>query len=374
MRTQRSDIENRPEWLASRAASEARGSMLHAFAEGRGCASVIGVPAPWQTWACLQALTERGFTCIEVDLDPPALAERDVNREAVRAFQLSLAPDPDAWLPGLAERWVGQAAAPALLAIWHASDRTVAAMPVLPLYGGLGFTWYRFWVRPFVPDIGKIPEAERAYYEDHCLTTFNNPHRVDLGADMLWEIHGQAECDRLRPQFDAAIQGPLVRALELARHAVDQHGPDTPTGAFFRETLERLQAYSHFAVTQRNIVAWIAGVHGYLEAGDAKEKQRRLSQVREMVASELENTRGLLQLWRTASVDFMAVHETAETTHMYGPNFGELLEKKIALMEKYGHHLPYIDPDYMWRMPEGSDLKLEDYIGYQKPKRAKADE
>ena len=233
MRTQRSDIENRPGWLASRAASEARGSMLHAFAEGRGCASVIGVPAPWQTWACLQALTERGFTHIEVDLDPPALVERDVNREAVRTFQLGLAPDPDAWLPGLAERWVGQAAAPALLAIWHASDRAVAAMPVLPLYGGLGFTWYRFWVRPFVPDIDRIPEAERAYYEDHCLTTFNNPHRIDLGADMLWEIHGQAECDRLQPQFDAAIRGPLVRALELARHATEQHGQDTPAGAFF---------------------------------------------------------------------------------------------------------------------------------------------
>ena len=43
-------------------------------------------------------------------------------------------------------------------------------------------------------------------------------------------------------------------------------------------------------------------------------------------------------------------------------------------MEKYGQHLPYIDPDYMWRMPPGSDVKLEDYIEYQKDRRAKADE
>jgi hypothetical protein len=33
-------------------------------------------------------------------------------------------------------------------------------------------------------------------------------------------------------------------------------------------------------------------------------------------------------------------------------------------MEAYGHHPPYIDPDYMWRMPEGSELSEKEYLGY----------
>ena len=34
------------------------------------------------------------------------------------------------------------------------------------LYSTIGFTWYRLWARPFVPNIEAIPPAERAYYEE----------------------------------------------------------------------------------------------------------------------------------------------------------------------------------------------------------------
>jgi hypothetical protein len=56
--------------------------------------------------------------------------------------------------------------------------------------------------------------------------------------------------------------------------------------------------------------------------------------------------------------------------HDYGPNFGELLENKIRLMEAYGDAEPYIDPDYMWRLPEPEEVELapeieaEVYSGY----------
>ncbi|MBF8297220.1 MAG: hypothetical protein HW389_3765, partial [Bacteroidetes bacterium] len=36
-------------------------------------------------------------------------------------------------------------------------------------------------------------------------------------------------------------------------------------------------------------------------------------------------------------------------------NFGELLKKKIELMERHRDDEPYIDPNYMWRMQ--SNLK-----------------
>jgi len=45
----------------------------------------------------------------------------------------------------------------------------------------------------------------------------------------------------------------------------------------------------------------------------------------------------------------MPVSTLGESMHIYGDNFGELLEKKIDLMERHRNDEPYIDPAYMWR-------------------------
>ena len=73
-----------------------------------------------------------------------------------------------------------------------------------------------------------------------------------------------------------------------------------------------------------------------------------------MVDGELQNTRKLLKLWKEADRVFMPVSTVAETLHLYGDNFGELLAKKIELMEAHRDDIPRIDPEYMWRMPGGS--------------------
>ena len=86
--------------------------------------------------------------------------------------------------------------------------------------------------------------------------------------------------------------------------------------------------------------------------------------VREMVEDDLQNTRNLLNLWNTSSVDLIPIYNYGETCYEYGENLGELLEKKIELTEKYKDHLPYIDPDYMWRMPEGFPVDKEIYLKY----------
>ena len=83
-----------------------------------------------------------------------------------------------------------------------------------------------------------------------------------------------------------------------------------------------------------------------------------------MVASEIENTKALSDLWDTATVDFMPISAYGETMHDYGTNFGDLLNKKISLMESYGDRIPYIDPNYMWRMPDDSNLKEAEYMDY----------
>jgi hypothetical protein len=248
--------------------------------------------------------------------------------------------------------------------IWRLSDAAVVSTPTLPLYGGQGFVWFRFWVRPFVPDISKIPESERAYYEDYMLTIFNNPHNIDFSADALWEIHPPDEAASIAAAFDENAWSRLQAALEAAQSAVAEIPTDDSARPLFVDTYDRLRAFHAFCRTQRNIVGWIAGVHGFMDAENEAERKAAREIVRQVVEDELENARYLLDLWESTTVDFIPIAELGESMHTLGANLGDLIRKKIHLMEQYGHHDPYIDPDYMWRMPARSELKLEEYIGY----------
>ena len=59
---------------------------------------------------------------------------------------------------------------------------------------------------------------------------------------------------------------------------------------------------------------------------------------------------GLLHLWRTSTVLCSCRSRGAgKRCTCYGDNFGELLEQKIALMERHMDDEPHIDPGYMWR-------------------------
>ena len=192
----------------------------------------------------------------------------------------------------------------------------------------------------------------------------DNPHNVDFATDMLWTIETTAESDSFVQQFDTRVWQPLGRAISLSQRTVDDMPGNSRARNVFVETRDRLIAYRCYCMTLRSISAWISGVHGYLKAEAVSDKQKRLKMVREMVASEMQNTRNLLRLWETSNVDFMPINSFGETMHDYGLNFGELLKKKIALMEKYGDRAPYIDPNYMWRMPESVDLDDEEYLKY----------
>jgi hypothetical protein len=100
----------------------------------------------------------------------------------------------------------------------------------------------------------------------------------------------------------------------------------------------------------RNMAAWIEGVHGYLEAQTPGEKAEYVKKTAEMVENELANAKELLRLWEAGKTGWIPLSETGETLHMYGANFGELLKKKIRLMEQHREDEPAIDPHFMWRI------------------------
>lgn len=340
-----------------------RGSNLYTGASAKG-ALVLGIPSPWFTHDNLSNLIKEDLNRISVSVDPPSAAPWDINREVLRAYQLGISDNPDEVVNKTAKNLVGEKYKEKLIEIWKYSDQAVRNFPDVPLYGtNWAFELYRFWVRPYVPDIDKIPESERKYYEKYTMAIFNNPHRVDFAKDVLWDLISIEQADEIVKQFDGKSKPALEKAIELANKAAEVTVADNSAHELFDDLRDRMLALRCYYRSLRNIGAWIAGVHGYLETNDITEKQTRLKMVREMMDDELQNARDLLKLWQSTKVNFIPIHQYGETWHEFGENMGELIEKKIVLMEKHKNDLPYIDSDYMWRMPKELKHLEEKYLG-----------
>ena len=53
-----------------------------------------------------------------------------------------------------------------------------------------------------VPNIEKIPDKERAYFEKYINAIFNNPNLVDYAADALWTLISKEDAEKI---FDEVI-------------------------------------------------------------------------------------------------------------------------------------------------------------------------
>jgi hypothetical protein len=323
---------------------------------------LLGIPSPWLAAEEVRALRAAGFDKAQVTVDPAPLAPFDVNREVLRALNFDPEANVDSVVMAAAVRLAGKRAAPALVRAWRLADTAVRGFPSIMLYGdnNWGFPWYRLLVRPFAPDIGRIPEAERAFYEKYMTVTFNNPNLVDLGTDILWTLMTTDQADAAVAQADGATWKPLDEAIAALRVAVGES--EGSARAVFVDQLDRLRALRCYFRTLRNTAAWVAGVHGYIEAKDPAEKARRRESVRAMIDDEVRNARDLAGLFESSTTRFMPVDPTGETFNMYGTNLPDLIKKKIALMEKHRDDEPRIDPDFMWRLPPDAGLDPKVYL------------
>jgi hypothetical protein len=275
----------------------------------------------------------------------------DINAEALRAAQLFPGEAVVDVLRSAANRWAGESLADTLMDIWRMSDAAVRNYPTGIPMSTFGFPWFRLWVRPFVPNIDALTEAERAYYEPFLLATFNNPARIDLNNDMMWNFLTVQEAGEFKRVIDVSVLPPLAEAIRRCRETLSQLAADAHPRGVFTDLADRLRAGRAYHATMRNTMAWTESVHGYIAAATPEVKTRFRTLCREMVENETANARELLALWNESHVDFMPVSDTGETLHIYGENFGMLLQRKIALMEEHRDDEPYIDPGFMWRMP-----------------------
>ncbi|HMK39261.1 MAG TPA: hypothetical protein VK569_07975, partial [Bacteroidota bacterium] len=338
---------------AERTVLEAAGAWIHPRID-LGSANVIGVPFPLLVHERLARARGEGTQALLGSASPGSLSPFDINNEVVRSFQFFPSRPLEEVLRRSSRLWAGAEDADALVEIWLLADASVRSFPPGVPLCTFAYPWFRLSVRPFVPDIGAIPEEERSYYERYMLSTFNNPARVDLNNDMLWNFLTVEEALRKRQEMDEGVIPPLEAALAACTGVLGRLPSGSGRG-IFADTRDRLRAWHSFSMTLRNMLAWTASVHGYIRSRSEAEKSRFRADCGEMVRRETLNARALLALWRESDVDFMPVAPGGETLHTYGTNFGELLEEKIRLMELHADDEPHIEAEYIWRMPRMSN-------------------
>jgi hypothetical protein len=164
-------------------------------------------------------------------------------------------------------------------------------------------------------------------------------------------------------QADRAVWKPLDGAAAVLGKAAGGAAGDAQ--AVFTDQLDRVRALRCYFRTLRNTAAWVAGVHGWIEAKEPAEKARRLAEVRAMVDNEIANALDLAALFESSKTRFMPVDPAGETFNMYGTNLAGLARRKAALMKEHRNDEPRIDPDFMWRLPSGAGLDPKIYLKYR---------
>ncbi len=312
---------------------------------------LVGVPYPRLTYSKLRAmhaggaeyLAHSGGTC------PPELVPYNVNHEISWRFFFDPAMDIDKELQALANKWAGERFSAPLLEAWKLAEDAILAFPIVtPLYASFGFTWFRLWVRPLVPNLDAIPDEEKAFYQDFMCSTPHNPNNVDLSRDVLFYLTTPEKSEVDVERIDRYLWDPLNSAIEKLEAIQQQAIAELGEGNVIVDQLVRLRALRCWFMTQRNVAAWIAGVHGYMKARTAARKRYYRDLIRDLMEREIRNTEELKLLWRS-EVAFMALTDKGETPLMYGDNLGELFDRRIALMRRHMDDEPFIEEGYMER-------------------------
>lgn len=317
---------------------------------------ILGIPFPWLTYEKLAAAYGLGISHLAHvgGIHPADKVPFAVNQEVFRLFQLDPERNIEEMVTEIAQRYVGLTWSKQLIQAWRYVDEAIRSFPPLSIYTHYGVVWQRLFIRPLVSDIAKIPESERAYYEDNMCASIHNPNRIDLAQDVLFDLITPDYAHKAFHRIDESVTPPLESALDLFEKLSQQasRSGDVTAGQVFRDQSFRVRALFCLFACLKNMAVWIYAVHTYLQTNETNQKEQMRQLLEEMMDQEISNCEKLLDLWETAPVEWMIVSGGEETPFIYGDNFGELLNQKIRLMKKYRHNAPAIDPDYMFRIPD----------------------
>jgi hypothetical protein len=308
---------------------------------------LLGIPYPFLTWEKLHIMYSRGVTNLAQmgGTFPPEKVPYNINHEVIRTFMFNPSGDPEKEIYDIASGWSGADYADILVNVWKLTEKAILGFPnISSLYSTIGFTWYRLWVRPFVPDIEALSPGERSYYEEFMCTTPHNPNNVDLGRDVLFCIVPDEKAAKDVVRIDENVWKYIDEAIEILENADHEDAPD-----IIHDQLIRIRALRCWIMTNRNVAAWVAGVHGYLAANNEMSKENHREAVRSSMELEINNSFMLLDLLDD-DIEFMAMTDKGETPLIHGLNLKENIRKRIRLMQEHMDDEPYIDPGYIERM------------------------
>ena len=220
-----------------------------------------------------------------------SMAPFNINQEVLRAFQNNSSMDLDDFLREQAIKWVKEEDAASLVDAWLHADEAYRSYPPPVSVHSMWSTWYRVLVRPFVPNFEALSEEERAYYEDFHLGHVNNVVRVDFRREINFDFCTPDYARKCREAITENVFPEIQSALQIAQEGQDEAAQDSPAHKVWSHLYDRLFGLGCWYRNQRNIAAWIEGVHGYIEAQDEGVKSRCRELVRETVLDEKENAR-----------------------------------------------------------------------------------
>ncbi len=336
------------------ASKNSRSHFYHSFGSHNNHEPLLGIPFPWLTCEKLRAASRIGvLTLAHVGgIHPPDKVPYAVNQEIFRRFQMDSSLDIDKAVFDIALNYAGEKHASDLVKGWKLVEQAIRGCVPLSIYSHYGVVWQRLFVRPLVPDIGRIPEKERAYYERFMCTSVHNPNKVDLAKDVLFDLISKEYAQKAFIRIDKNVWDPIGSAIDLFGRKMDEtmNSGEKKAGAVFQDQYYRARALLCLYVSLRNMAVWIYAVHEYLDSINPESKAdcRRLLDA--MMEKEIQNCRELIELWETAHIEWIIISGDEETAFIYGENFPQLLKKKIALMEKHRKDAPFIDPDYMFHL------------------------
>ncbi len=271
----------------------------------------------------------------------------------IRAAQFTPERPVEEVLLEYATSLVGAEHAAELDQAWQDFEEGLVWQPLVGLYCAFGFCWQRTWDRPFVPDIEAVPLTDRRYYEKHGCFQHNNPGTNDLGRDVLFDLITREQGEKMSSDMDRELL-PRIRDLITRLETKVAALTDPQVTDVFRDLLDRVRGYLHWAVALRNVCAWCADVYGYLEASDDATREACTQRLQASIDLDLANTQGLLDLIESTSTEFMVVSGVGNNTYFYGEDLPDLLRRRLELTAQYRHHAPRIDRDILWRPVPGT--------------------
>ncbi len=326
----------------------------HSFCSHTNHEPLLGIPFPWLTFEKLRAARKLRIPALAHvgGIHPPDKVPYALNQEVFRLFQFDPGLDIDQSVLNIAKRYAGDEYAEDLVRGWKSVEAAIRHFMPLSIYTHYGAVWMRLLVRPLVPDIDRVAEEERAFYERFMCTPIHNPNRVDLARDVLFELVSKEYARKAFTRIDQDVWGHLKDSIDLFKEKMEtsRKSGNRKADRVFEDQYFRARALRCLYQTLRNTAVWIYAVHEYLDASDSGVKSYCRRLLLEMMDSEIQSCRQLIRLWKEAPLEWMIVSGTVETTFIHGQNFPELLEKKISLMEKHKGDEPFIDPDYMFRV------------------------